>query len=99
MSFPICLEHGKKSCGCTIFSSCNCSLSSFVISRSELSRMTKRDLFELYIRTISDEMSPIMWRGFTKREILDIFLTNGKYHNPLRRPATIPNQVELTPFF
>jgi hypothetical protein len=43
-------------------------------SRKQIKRMTKGELFELYRACINDEMSPIMWRGFTKPEIVDMMM-------------------------
>lgn len=58
---------------------------SMTFTRAELNKLDKTKLFQLYTRCLHDEMSPIMWRGFTKPQILDMFL-NGA------------SQVELTPF-
>ena len=43
-------------------------------SRKQIKRKTKGELFELYRSCINDEMSPIMWRGFTKSEIVDMIM-------------------------
>lgn len=43
-------------------------------SRKQVQRMTKADLFELYTTCINDEMSPIMWRGYTKLEIVEMIM-------------------------
>jgi hypothetical protein len=99
MPIPINLEDGKLSCGCPISKfGCGHTIAPFTVTRTELQRLDKATLFRLFKRTISDEMSPIMWRGFTKREIVDLFLTSGRSQNVLRRPAKIPDQVELNPF-
>ena len=87
----ICLDSDKKSCGCRflgngeILPKCDCVVLPFPVTRKELRSMSKYTLFKLYTRTLSDEMSPIMWRGYAKAEILEMFL-QGK------------NSVELMPF-
>jgi len=45
-----------------------------VFTRAELRSKTKAQLFEIYKRHFNDEMSPVMWRGFTKAEILEMML-------------------------
>lgn len=83
----ICLDEGKRSCGCNVMNwNCGCKLEPFVVTRQELQRMNKYDLFILYTRCLNDEMSPIMWRGFRKLEIIEMFLEPGK------------SSVELEPF-
>lgn len=56
---PICLDYDKQACGCDILSRCGCGHEPgpFTVTRSQLRRMTKRDLFALYTRTLNDEMS------------------------------------------
>jgi hypothetical protein len=39
--------------------------------RKDLERMPKRDLFYIYSRHFNDEMSPLMFKGLTIKEILD----------------------------
>jgi len=48
-----------------------------VFTRSELSRKNKGELFDIYRNHFNDEMSPIMWQGFRKTEILELML-NGE---------------------
>ena len=72
----ICLDEMKLTCGCDIrsWNDCGCVLEPFRVTRKQLRRMSKYELFVLYTRTVTDEMSPIMWRGFTKSYILEMFL-------------------------
>ena len=72
----ICLDEMKLTCGCDIrsWNDCDCVLKPFRVTRKQLRRMRKYELFVLYTRTVTDEMSPIMWRGFTKSYILEMFL-------------------------
>lgn len=88
------LDPEKLSCGCAVGSSCGCKLKSFTATEAELKRLTKGELFTLYTRCISDEMSPIMWRGFTKPEIMKMFLGGGGGI----RSAPAVDSIELTPF-
>jgi hypothetical protein len=46
-------------------------------TRKQLSKMNKAQLFDIYTSHFNDEMSPIMWRGYTKTEILEIIF-DGK---------------------
>lgn len=46
-------------------------------TRKELQKKTKGELYEIYKRYFNDEMSLIMWRGFTKADVLEIML-DGK---------------------
>ncbi len=55
------------------------------VTRAFLQQLPKGRLFELYTRCLNDEMSPIMWRGFTKKDILQMFLAGA-------------DSVTLTPF-
>ncbi len=41
------------------------------ITRSELNRMTKHQMFEWYKEHVNDEVSPIYWNGFTRQEWID----------------------------
>lgn len=78
----------KLSCGCDFTNGglwCACKLEPFMVTKAELQRLSKGDLFTLYTRCLSDEMSPIMWRGFTKSDIIKFFLDDGA------------DSVELTP--
>lgn len=59
---------------------------SFTITRKQLSRMGKVDTFDMYVRCLNDEMSPIMWRGYTKPDIVGLFFDDDE------------DSVELTPF-
>lgn len=56
-----------------------------IFTRAELNRLDRRKLLQIYRRCLNDEMSPIMWRGFTKPQILDMFFDGA-------------SKVELTPF-
>ncbi len=86
MSIPICLDDSKWACGCDVCGpSCDCKPEPFRVTRAQLRGMNKRDLLALYTRCLSDEMSPIMWRGFAKADILEMFLDGAA-------------SVELTPF-
>ncbi len=88
------LKPEKLSCGCSPQECCDCKLEAFTATKSDLMKLTKGELFTLYTRCVSDEMSPIVWHGFTKSYILEMFLGGG---NGIRsRPAA--NSVELTPF-
>lgn len=79
------INPNKMSCGCDFESMpCGCKLEPFTVTRSDLRRLSKGDLFTLYTRCINDEVSPVMWRGFTKPDILEMFLDGG-------------DSVELTP--
>jgi len=78
----------KLSCGCDLPRGdgwCDCKLEPFTVTKAQLQGLNKRDLFTLYTRCLSDEMSPVMWRGFTKSDILEMFLDGAE-------------SVELTPF-
>jgi len=48
-----------------------------IFKRTELAKMNKSQLFDVFISHFDDEMSPLMWRGFTKKEILEMIF-NGK---------------------
>lgn len=82
------IDPDKLSCGCDYprggAGFCGCKLEPFVATRADLRRLNKGDLFTLYTRCLSDEMSPIMWRGFTKSDIIKFFLDGA-------------DSVELTP--
>ena len=82
----ICLESMKKSCGCDLLKKCDCVLKPFEVTYKELQKMTKWQLFCLYTRCINDEMSPIMFKGFTKKQILDMILDGS-------------DRKTLTPFY
>jgi hypothetical protein len=43
-------------------------------TRKLLSKMNKLQLFDIYIKYFNDEMSPIMWRGYTKAEVIEWML-------------------------
>jgi len=83
------VDPDKLSCGCDYprggSGFCDCRLEPLTATRASLRRLNKRDLFTLYTRCLSDEMSPVMWRGFTKSDILEMFLDGA-------------DLVELTPF-
>ncbi len=86
----ISLDPDKLSCGCDFADNCHCELQPFTTTRAELQRLTKVQLYLVYIRCLNDEMSPVMWRGLTKPEILIMILGDDSR----RRGATI----ELIPF-
>lgn len=83
------IDPNKMSCGCDLprggVGFCDCKLEPFTATRADLRMLNKGDLFTLYIRCLNDETSPIMWEGFTKTDILEMFL-DGR------------DSVELTPF-
>lgn len=83
------VDQNKLSCGCDFprggAGFCDCKLEPFTAMRADLRMLNRGDLFTLYTRCLSDEMSPVMWRGFTKADILEMFLDGG-------------DSVELTPF-
>lgn len=83
------LDPTHFSCGCVIEDAfkngqCDCKLEPFTVTRSQLRKLLKWQLYLVYTRCVNDEMSPRMWRGFTKVEIVEMFL--------------IGESVELTPF-
>lgn len=41
------------------------------VTRVELNRMSKRQVFDWYREHINDEVSPFMYRGMTKQELID----------------------------
>ncbi len=49
----------------------------FTVTRRELQKLNKGHLLTLYRQYINDEMYPLLWRGFTKADILEMFL-HGK---------------------
>ncbi len=81
---PICLSDNKWACGCDILGRCDCEIEPFAVNKARLRRMTKHNLFLLYIRCLNDDMSITVWQGFTKTDILEMFL-RGK------------NSAKLTP--
>ena len=83
---PHIFNRDLASCGCHLWDiRCKCELEPFTLTRDELGRFTKDKLFMLYTRCLNDEVSPIMWRRFTKATILEMFLGET-------------DSVELTPF-
>lgn len=73
-------------CGCKLRNLCDCDRQDMVLTAGDLKSLNKQQLFYLYIRTCSDEMSPVMWRGLSKSEIVQMFLEGE-------------SSVKLTPFY
>lgn len=48
------------------------------LTRSDLKKLNSKQLFNLYVDYVNDEMSPIFWRGLKKDERIEIIMQGSE---------------------
>lgn len=88
----------SRPCGHTHRMLCGCPHPPMTFTKAELKQLNREQLFHVFSRCISDEMSPIMWRGFSKADMVEMIWGHEPCFNPLRKSVKQHTSVTLTPF-